>query len=68
MKRELRIVKTDEVVGELVVDRNGTPHFRGRAQNVLPALRRRTSDAEVARDLMAGGWSNGYVYFAEPTP
>jgi hypothetical protein len=61
-------VRTDEVVGALVVSVDGQPSFDGYAADVLAALRRRLGDVRAAETVMAEGWSNGYLYFADPTP
>ncbi len=66
VRRELRVVKTDSMVG--AVDDALPDPFEGHAGRVLGWMRRTFGDAETVRQVMADGWSNGYVYFAEPTP
>lgn len=68
MRRDYRSVQTGETVGALIVDPDGTPHFDQYAGTALAGLRRIYGDRETARMVMAEGWSNGYGYFAEPTP
>lgn len=67
MKRELRSVRTDEVLGAIVVE-NGIRSFEGRAAEVLSSFRRRVGDDTTVDVVMVEGWSNGYLYFAEVTP
>jgi hypothetical protein len=68
MKRELRIVSTQQPIGELEIDAKGKPHFRKRAETALAGMRRKLGDEETAKQVMKGGWSNGYIYFADPQP
>jgi hypothetical protein len=63
MRRELRSVRTEEVLG--AVDDHAEPVFQGSAGNVLSAMRRKIGDAATAREVMRDGWSNGYLYFAD---
>lgn len=67
MKRELRIVEGDKVVGALVVNGKDV-RFEGAADGILRAQRLRLGDAKVAAQIMDGGWSNGYLYFGKPVP
>lgn len=67
MRRELRIVDTEEVIGAVVLEQGGV-HWIGHAGSVLADMRRRLGDEAAARAVMDGGWSNGYVYLAEATP
>lgn len=66
MRRELRSVRTERVLG--VVDDTKEPPFEGGAGDVLGGLRREVGDRRAVEIVLAEGWSNGYVYFAEPTP
>lgn len=67
MRRELRSVQTDEVVGAVVAD--GTQRlFEGQAGEVLSRFRRLVGDTTTIDVIMVEGWSNGYLYFAEATP
>lgn len=68
MRREYRIAKTGQTIGSIMVDEDGTPYFEGAATEILRDSRRKLGDAAVARQILAEGWSNGYVYFAEATP
>lgn len=68
MRRELRDVKTEEVVGSLTVDDSGAVAFDRYAGDVLRTLRAKLGDQKAAATVMADGWSNGYLYFAEATP
>lgn len=65
VRRELRAVGSDRALG--AVDTAGSPTFEGSAATVLASLRRRLGDERVAADVIANGWSNGYLYFAEAT-
>lgn len=65
MRRELQSVRTGQVLGAVVLDRAG-PSFEGRAGEVLAAMRRRLGDTRAAELVIAEGWSNGYLYFADP--
>lgn len=66
MRRELRSVRTEEVLG--AVDDQRQPTFEGSAGEVLGSMRRKIGDAAAVREVIRDGWSNGYLYFAEPTP
>lgn len=66
MRRELRVVKTEEPVGAVVRDVAGA-RLEGNATNILRKQRHQLGDAAVIDDILANGWSNGYVYFAEAT-
>jgi len=68
MTRGLRVVTTERPAGSLTVDQDGTPHFEGAADGVLRSQRHREGDKVIAQQIMRDGWSNGYLYFAEPTP
>lgn len=65
MRRELRSVRTGEVLG--AVDDALTPPFEGAAADVLGGLRRQLGDEQTVRTVLADGWSNGYLYFPEAT-
>lgn len=67
MRRELRDLTTGQVVGALIIQ-DGQVEFDRYAAGVLRRLRARLGDREAADIVMAKGWSNGYLYFAEPTP
>jgi len=62
MIRQLRSVKTDDILGEIAVNGGGQVTYQGEAGDVLSKL--------VARDgpddVMKNGWSNGYLYLAGP--
>lgn len=66
MTRELRSVRTENVVGAVTVTDDGTITYQGAAEDVLSGVVRRLG-ANAGRVLMADGWSNGYLYLAEPT-
>lgn len=66
MRRDLRSVRTETVVG--AISDAADEGFVGAAASVLGAMRRDLGDDETIRRVMAEGWSNGYLYFAEPTP
>lgn len=65
MRRELRAVRDEQVYG--AVDTAADPPFEGSAGNVLSRMRRELGDAATVKAVMAEGWSNGYLYFAEAT-
>jgi hypothetical protein len=67
VRREVRDVKTGRVVGGVVVD-GDTVRFDEYAATVLATLRRKMGDAALAKRVIADGWSDGHLYFAEPTP
>ena len=61
MTRELRSVRTEAVLGSITVA-DGAVAYQGVAESVLAApVRRFGVDA-----VMAGGWSNGYLYLTDP--
>lgn len=62
-KRELRVVGTDVVVG--TVDEERGDRFTGHAVHVFTHMCDRLGADEAARQLIADGWSNGYLYLAE---
>lgn len=66
MRRELRSVRTEELLGSVVVDHDGVLRLEGGAQGVLGKTVERMG-ADAGRLLMADGWSNGYLYLAEAT-
>lgn len=66
MRRELRVVKNESIVGAVEIDRHGTPQFEGAAGEVLGRFRAEMGDRETARRIISGGWSNGYLYFGDP--
>lgn len=63
MRRDLRSVRTETVVGAVDTEEG----FVGAAASVLAAMRRDLGDEETIRRVIAEGWSNGYLYFAEAT-
>lgn len=67
MMRVLRSVSTEENLGAVIVAADGTVTFDRAAGNVLGAMRRQLGDEVAARTVMAEGWSNGYLYLAEPS-
>lgn len=62
MRRELRSVQTEQVVGAVAEP----DQFEGAANSVLGRMRRELGDRETVAIVMREGWSNGYLYFAEP--
>ena len=66
MRRILRSVRDERIYG--AVDTERIPPFEGAAGDVLGAYRRRFGDARTLKMVMADGWSNGYLYFADPAP
>jgi hypothetical protein len=67
VRHELRDVNTERVVGAVGVhgDAVRSDEYAG---TVLATLRRKLGDAALANHVIADGWSNGYLYFAEATP
>lgn len=66
MRRELRVVATEAVVGAVEVDdRGGVPTFDGAAGPVFERMREREGAGPLAARLLADGWSNGYLYLAD---
>lgn len=63
MRRELRSVSTEKVLG--VVDDSKTPPLDAGATAVLRGVVRQFGDGAVEA-LLRDGWSNGYLYLAEP--
>lgn len=67
MRRELRTVDGDRVIGAVVVTRGaGATGYtlEGAARVVLRRLAERLgSEGAAARNVMADGWSNGALYF-----
>jgi len=66
MRRELRSVRTEEVLGAVDDVRPGADAFEGSAGDVLSGARRRLGDIETVRQVIQDGWSNGYLYFTDP--
>lgn len=63
--RQLRAVSDEKVLGTVdYVD--GALVFTGGAEEVFAGLRSRLTDEQLGPDLMENGWSNGYLYLAEP--
>lgn len=65
MRRELRLVKDERVLG--FVDDALEPAMSPSVADVLSALVREVGAPETVRQVLADGWSNGYLYFAEAT-
>jgi hypothetical protein len=65
MIRELRNVMTEKVVGT-VAYQDGELQLDGAAGPLFANFRRQVGDARLGEDLMGNGWSNGYLYLAEP--
>lgn len=65
VRRELRTVQGDRVVGAVEVLDGGRSRFDGQAAEVFARLRARLGDDQAAHSLLAEGWSNGYLYLAE---
>lgn len=66
MRRELKAIDGDEVVGAVVVTRAAGAvgySFEGAARAVLRRLIERLGEGAAARNVMADGWSNGALYF-----
>lgn len=63
MRRELRSVRTERVVGAVELE-GAVARFEGHAGEVLASMRRRFGDRQAAEMVMRDGWSNGYLYFA----
>lgn len=64
MRRELRAVSSGEVRG--AIDDTRPDPFEGLARDALSTMRRQFGDRETVSRVMREGWSNGYLYFAEP--
>lgn len=67
MRRNLRSVRADTVLGAVVVDDAGK-RFEGSAASVLGGMRGELGDAATVDRVMAEGWSNGYLYFYPVPP
>ncbi len=65
VRRELRQVVTDAVLGAVEVGEDGAPVFEGAAGAIFGRLRARRGDVLAATELLRDGWSNGYLYLAE---
>lgn len=65
MRRELRSVRTEELLGSVVVV-DGVITLEGGALDVLAKTVERLGP-DAGKILMADGWSNGYLYLAEPS-
>lgn len=65
MRRELRSVRTEELLGSVVV-LDGVVTLEGGALDVLAKTVERLGP-DAGKILMADGWSNGYLYLAEPS-
>lgn len=63
MRRDLRSVRTENVLGAVIVSDNGTITYEGAAEDVLSGVVRRLGK-DAGEVLMADGWSNGYLYLA----
>lgn len=64
MRRELRTVRGDHLRG--AVDDSLRSPFVGQAADALRGLRGEVGDNRAVEIVLAEGWSNGYLYFAEP--
>lgn len=62
MRRELRSVRDEKVLGAVILD-GAHLTLEGGAQNVLSKTVERMGP-DAGRILMAEGWSNGYLYLA----
>ncbi|HEX6970227.1 MAG TPA: hypothetical protein VF174_15640 [Micromonosporaceae bacterium] len=60
---ELRAVGSDKVVGTVEFE-DGVLTLAGAAGDAFAALRRHLGDQRLGEDLVANGWSNGYLYLA----
>lgn len=67
MRRELRQVDTGQALGSVELDRDRAT-FSGAAGDIFRTMRTRLGDEQAARMLVGDGWSNGYLYLAEPRP
>lgn len=61
---ELRSVATQQVVGT-VEYANDVLTLTGAAKEVFAELRRMAGDDRLGSELVANGWSNGYLYLAQ---
>ena len=61
--RELRNVQTERVLG-LVLYANGRLSFEGGADAIFRRMVSMHGERVVGEELMANGWSNGYLYLA----
>lgn len=66
--RELRTVGTEVPVGAVVRAEDGTFEFQRAAADVFGRFLRSASAARVGVDLLANGWSNGYLYLSPLQP
>jgi hypothetical protein len=66
MRRELRSVSTEQVLGAVVLD-GAALTLEGGAQNVLARTVERFG-ADAGKILMDEGWSNGYLYLGPAQP
>jgi len=62
---ELRAVATRQVVGTVGYANGGALTLTGAAQDVFAELRRMVGDQKLGRNLLAYGWSNGYLYLTK---
>jgi hypothetical protein len=68
VRRELHTIDTGDSGGYVQVGPDGTGNFVGPAADVFQGLRDETGDDDaLAAGLVDEGWSNGYLYLAEPT-
>lgn len=68
VRRELRIVSTEEVRGAIAVADDGTVTFEKSAERIFMRMRERVGDDQaLAKVLLEDGWSNGYLYLAPAT-
>ncbi|HEX7160542.1 MAG TPA: hypothetical protein VF223_04805 [Trebonia sp.] len=67
MRRDLLDLASGQTVGSLTLE-GDVVTFDRYANSVLRNMRAKLGDLEAAKQVMADGWSNGYLYFADPTP
>lgn len=65
MRRELRLMADQQPLGW--VDDSRTPPLDPVAADVLSGPIRDVGEAQAVRNVLRDGWSNGYLYFAEPS-
>lgn len=65
MRRELRSVDTEKVLGNVIFE-NGKLSWDGPGDFPMPGLRSKLGDRRLGIELMENGWSNGYLYLADP--
>jgi hypothetical protein len=66
--RKLQDVRTKKTTGTVGIKDDGKPFFTGMASGAdgtFAGMIRRKGEAATIKDLLANGWSNGYLYLAE---